>query len=137
MTKPNKPPAPPEFNPDYVRDISLAVYLDRLGPDGTQKARARFEGGEAEFDKLMRDRAACQDTLTKAYLRAIHAQPVTVTHVSKSGGPFKQPDAEPETVELDTSQIKVVNRALKRSLKPPLRGRKSPGYVAKPPKSTK
>lgn len=55
----------PEFDPEYVRDISLDVYLERLGPDSTAKAVA-----EVGMD-VIRKRAVSYDPLTKAYLRAI------------------------------------------------------------------
>ncbi len=87
------PPAPPEFDPEYVRDISHAVYLERLGPDGTAKAVA--EVGMA----VIRKRALSYDSLTKAYLRAI--------------GKNTPPLANTDPVALDVEQIKVMDRALK------------------------
>ncbi len=104
------PPAPPEFDPEYVRDISLAVYLERLGPDGTAKAVAELG------INIIRGRAGSHDTLTKAYLRAIG----------------KRPPPLAKTVPLDVEQIKVIDGALERSLKPVKQRSKPSSSIAKP-----
>jgi hypothetical protein len=61
---------PPDLDPDFVRDISLAVYLERLGPDGAPKAIKEAGGIE-----VLRKRAGSYDALTKAYLRALNVTP--------------------------------------------------------------
>jgi hypothetical protein len=50
-------------------DISLAVYLQRLGPDGSEKAIA-----QTGLDKIRR-RAEAYYALTRAYLHALNISP--------------------------------------------------------------
>lgn len=51
--------------PEYVRDISEAVYRVRLGEDDTARMIA-VDGAEK-----LRKRAACYDILTRVYLDVI------------------------------------------------------------------
>ena len=54
-----------EFAPELVRNISEAVYRDRLGP-GDAASMIEKDGAQK-----LRERAAAYDTLTRAYLRAV------------------------------------------------------------------
>ena len=63
-----KPPRVPEFDPEFVRDVSEAVYRDRLGDDLAGMLEKDGDGG-----KKLRARAASYDSLTRCYLRAIKA----------------------------------------------------------------
>jgi hypothetical protein len=72
-----RPPPPPEFGAERVRDISLAVYLERLGRDGTPEAIAKLG-----LEKI-RERAKSYDPLTRAYLRAIRDHQPTPTAPAK------------------------------------------------------
>ena len=60
------PPRVQEFDPEYVRDISEAVYRERLGSDDLAKLLAEKDG-----EKRLRSRATAYDSLTRSYLRAI------------------------------------------------------------------
>lgn len=79
-----KPKAPPEFDPALVRRISLAVYKDRLdagsGPerDGTT-ATQRMLAKDPDNGKRMEELSKAFDTLTRAYLRAIGEEKISVT----------------------------------------------------------
>lgn len=96
MAKEPKPKAPPEFDPALVRRISLAVYKDRLdagaGPDrdgttATERMLAKdAEDGEVQAGERMSERSMCFDTLTRAYLRAIGEEKISVTvNVAREG----------------------------------------------------
>jgi hypothetical protein len=59
-----------EFDPALVRDISEAVYRDRLGPDGLKNmVEADGDGGAK-----LRERSGSYDSLTRCYMRAIYAR---------------------------------------------------------------
>lgn len=79
-----KPKAEPEFDPALVRRISLAVYKDRLdagsGPerDGTT-ATQRMLAKDPDNGKRMEELSKSFDTLTRAYLRAIGEETLSVT----------------------------------------------------------
>ena len=58
---------PQEFDPEYVRDISVAVYKDRLGEIDT----ASMLEADADNGAKLRGRAGSYDPLTRAYLRVL------------------------------------------------------------------
>ena len=60
----------PEFDADHVRDVSEAVYRDRLGNDLDEMLEKDADGG-----KKLRDRAGSYDALTRSYLRALKGIP--------------------------------------------------------------
>lgn len=71
MTDPRRkgpPPRPPEFDADLVRDISEAVFRDRLGKDLAQMLTEDNDSG-----KKLRKRASSYDALTRCYMRAMSA----------------------------------------------------------------
>lgn len=57
-----------EFDAEQVRNISEAVYRDRLGP----KDEARMLEQDGDGGKKLRERAGSYDALTRSYLRAIN-----------------------------------------------------------------
>lgn len=59
-----------EFDADYVRDISEAVYRMRLGVGGAD----RMIEADGDGCKKLRHRARAYDSLTRDYLRAITNQ---------------------------------------------------------------
>lgn len=59
-----------EFDPVMVRDISEAVYRERLGADSVTNMLEKDGDGGAK----LRERSASYDGLTRAYLRVIRAQ---------------------------------------------------------------
>jgi hypothetical protein len=65
----------PTYDPEIVRDISVAVYCDRLGADAT----SRMLGKDADGGKKLRDRAGSYDPLTRAYFDAIGSLPAVPT----------------------------------------------------------
>lgn len=58
----------PVYDPEYVRDVSEAVYRDRLGADGVERAEDDPKRGAA----WLRRNAGAYDTLTRAYLDALN-----------------------------------------------------------------
>lgn len=56
-----------EFDPVMVRDISEAVYRERLGADSVKNMLEKDGDGGTK----LRERAGSYDGLTRAYLRAI------------------------------------------------------------------
>lgn len=76
MTKTNSAALPPlpEHDPDpkepdakRVRDISVAVYKERLGPTETASMLENDGDGGAK----LRHRAASYDSLTRSYMKAM------------------------------------------------------------------
>lgn len=63
----DRPKRGPEFDPEAVRDISEAVYRERLGKDD---AAAMIEK-DGDGGKKLRERASSYDNLTRAYMRAM------------------------------------------------------------------
>lgn len=59
-----------EFPEALVRDVSLAIYKDRLGEIDTVSMLAKDNDG----GKLIAERSRSYDTLTLAYLRAINSR---------------------------------------------------------------
>lgn len=59
------PPRPIGFNAVLVRDVSEAVYRDRLSSDDLAKMLSK-DGAEK-----VRERAGAYDPLTRAYMRAL------------------------------------------------------------------
>jgi len=57
-------PPPPKYDPETVRDISVAVYKVRLGRDDADRMLKKDADGGAK----LRRRAAAYDALTVAYL---------------------------------------------------------------------
>lgn len=62
------PPRAAEFDAGHVRDISEAVYRDRMGEKDASERIAKI--GAAKF----REHAGLYDALTRAYLRAIKGE---------------------------------------------------------------
>jgi hypothetical protein len=60
--------AEPEFEPEYVRDISEAVYRERLGESDV----ASMIKNDKDDGKKLRGRSASYDGMTRSYLRAIN-----------------------------------------------------------------
>jgi hypothetical protein len=63
-----------EFEPEYVRNISEAVYRERLGESDTASMIEKDKDG----GKKLRGRSASYDGMTRSYLRAIN-------HATKGG----------------------------------------------------
>lgn len=66
VKKKGPPPRPIEFDADRVRDISEAVFRERLGKDVKKMLADDNDGG-----KKLRERASSYDALTRCYMRAI------------------------------------------------------------------
>lgn len=66
-------PAPPEFDPVLVRDISEAVYRQRVDDGGHAKIKNSQQMIEKDGDngEKLRERASSYDKLTRCYLRAV------------------------------------------------------------------
>ena len=63
----NRKKREPEFDPKMVRDISEAVYRERLGDGGAERMIEK-DGDQGE---QLKDRAGSYDSLTRSYLRVI------------------------------------------------------------------
>jgi len=61
-----------DFDPEYVRDISVNVYKQRLTLGG-HKALEKMLAKDADGGKKLRHRASAYDDLTRCFLRA-HAE---------------------------------------------------------------
>ena len=61
----------PTYDPEVVRNLSVAVYCARLGPDDT----SRMLGEDDDGGKKLRDRSASYDPLTRCYLDALGSLP--------------------------------------------------------------
>lgn len=59
-----------EFPPEKVREISVAVYRERLGDADT----ASMIEKDGDNGQKLRERAAAYDSLTRDYLRAMGGQ---------------------------------------------------------------
>ena len=59
----------PPFDPDKVRDISVAIYKRRLGDDDTQRMLAK----DGDGGKKLRERAGSYDALTRCYMALLGA----------------------------------------------------------------
>ena len=59
------------YTPDQIRDISVQVYMDRLGKDDTKRMLEK----DADAGKKLRGRAAAYDPVTRSYLRALGLEP--------------------------------------------------------------
>lgn len=59
-----------EFDPEHVRDISEAVYRDRLGKDEAAKMVAKAKGDVG----ILRRNASSYDGITRSYLRVLKAR---------------------------------------------------------------
>ena len=57
-----------QWTPEVIRDISEAVYRDRLGINGVKSMLAN----DADDGKKLRQRAGCYDPLTRSYLRILY-----------------------------------------------------------------
>ena len=60
----------PEFDNEVVRDISEAVYRDRLGAEDVLRMIAK----DGDTGQKLRDRSSSYDSLTRSYTRAINAR---------------------------------------------------------------
>lgn len=63
----------PTWDPEYVRDLSVLVYRQRLS-DGGGSPERMIEEDEDHGEKL-RGRAASYDPLTRAYLKVLGFEP--------------------------------------------------------------
>ena len=64
-----------EFNPEYVRDISVNVYMQRLTLSG-HKAVEKMLASDADGGKKLRNRAGAYDDLVRCFLRAVAEVPL-------------------------------------------------------------
>lgn len=60
-----------QFDRVFVRDISLAVYKERLEADSGKGAVARMIRKHGDNGERLREYAGAYDKLTRSYLRAI------------------------------------------------------------------
>lgn len=60
----------PEFDAETVRDISEAVYRDRLGADDV----ASMIEKDGDNGQKLRERASSYDNLTRSYMRAVRGR---------------------------------------------------------------
>jgi hypothetical protein len=58
-----------EFAPERVRDVSEAVYRDRLSPEALKLMIEK----DADQGEKLRGRAASYDSLTRSYMRALQS----------------------------------------------------------------
>jgi hypothetical protein len=58
---------PAEYDRDYIRDISEAVYRARLGDGGAERMIEK----DGDAGETLRGRAGAYDSLTRDYLRVI------------------------------------------------------------------
>ena len=61
---------PQPFDPDAVRDVSVAVYKSRLGADDTRRMLEK----DADDGTMLRERARAYDALTRCYLTILTAR---------------------------------------------------------------
>jgi len=59
------------FDPEYIRDLSEAVYRDQLGAEDT----ARMIEKDKDLGNKLRNRAGAYDSLTRSYLKAMNIKP--------------------------------------------------------------
>jgi hypothetical protein len=66
----------PEFDPVLVRDISEAVYKDRVDDGGHKKYKDHLAmiAKDGDNGEKLRERAGSYDPLTVTYLRALKAK---------------------------------------------------------------
>jgi hypothetical protein len=69
----------PTFDPEYIRDISEAVYRSRLEQDCAGNVARMIEKDDDGGVKL-RNRAGQYDTMTRAYLAALGFEPPPITN---------------------------------------------------------
>ncbi len=74
MSNAKSRPRPPDFPPELVRDVSLAVYEDRMG-SADYCALLEKDGDDG---RKMATRSQCMDDLTRAYLRVFRQRGVDV-----------------------------------------------------------
>jgi hypothetical protein len=67
-TKAKRPPVP-TYDPEYIREVSTAVYRSRFSEDDRQKILADADRGEDFFAR----NSASFDGLTRSYLDALNA----------------------------------------------------------------
>lgn len=71
MTKERKP----TFDPEYIRDISVSVYCQRLVDAGGAGAADRMVADDEDNGEKLRGRAASYDALTRTYLKVLGFTP--------------------------------------------------------------
>jgi len=71
----------PTFDPEYIRDISEAVYRARLEQDCAGNVARMIEKDE-DTGQMLRGRAGAYDPLTRVYLKALGFEPSTPTVTS-------------------------------------------------------
>lgn len=65
----------PTFDPEYIRNLSEAVYRRRLIDDSGEGADERMIAKDKDSGEKLRGRAAAYDPLTRAYLHAFGVRP--------------------------------------------------------------
>lgn len=71
----------PTFDPEWIRDVSEAVYRLRLEQDAPGNIDRMIEKDEDQGERL-RGRAAAYDPLTRAYLKVLGFEPAKASEVS-------------------------------------------------------
>lgn len=61
----------PEFDPETVRNASVAVYKMRLVADSGEGAVERMIAKDGDAGEKLRSRAGFYDVLTRCYMRAL------------------------------------------------------------------
>lgn len=67
----------PTFDPNYIRDMSEAVYRHRLEQDCPGNVERMIEKDEDQ-GQMLRNRAASYDPLTRAYLKVLGFEPPAI-----------------------------------------------------------
>lgn len=65
----------PTFDPEYIRNISVGVYCQRLVDGNGVGAADRMVEKDADGGEKLRGRAGAYDALTRAYLKVLGFEP--------------------------------------------------------------
>jgi hypothetical protein len=65
----------PTFDPNYIRNLSEAVYRIALNRDSGEGAVERMIAKDKDGGEKLRNRAAAYDKLTRAYLEVLGVTP--------------------------------------------------------------
>lgn len=68
---------PPEFDADTVRSLSITVYKMRLVAESGEGAVERMIAKDKDDGRMLSNRAAAYDALSRCYLRALKSPALT------------------------------------------------------------
>jgi hypothetical protein len=75
MTEKQKREPKPTFDPEYIRDLSEAVYRITLVRDAGEGSPERMIAKDEDNGEKLRNRAGAYDPLTRVYLKVLGFEP--------------------------------------------------------------